>query len=67
MAFAVLTDKLAFETEDGFEVLGNWNRSLDEPDVDRAPLHPGGRLATAAMDRLLQRQLSRVGKLAGRA
>jgi hypothetical protein len=62
MAFAVLTDKLAFETEDGFEVVGNWNRDLDACDVDRAPQHPGGRAATAVMDRLLRRQLSRVGQ-----
>jgi hypothetical protein len=67
MAFAVLTDKLALEAEGGFEVLGNWNRDLDACEVDRAPQHPGGRAATAAMDRLLRRQLSRVGALAGHA
>lgn len=63
MAFAVLTDKLGYETDTGFEVVGNWNKDLAAPDVDRSPLHPGGRFAAAAMDRMLRGQLARLGAL----
>lgn len=67
MAFAVQTDKLGFETEEGFEVIGKWGRHIGKAAVDHAAPHPGGRLVTKLMDFVMRRKMSRVGRLAAPA
>ncbi|HAK59121.1 MAG TPA: acyl-protein synthetase [Nitrospiraceae bacterium] len=64
MAFGVQTDKLGFETGEGFEVIGKWGRHIGKAAVDHAAAHPGGRLVTKLMDFVMRRKMSRVGRLA---
>ena len=66
MAFAVQTDKLGFETEDGFEVAGKWNKSIGAADIDRSPRHPGGETVTKMMDFFMRRKFSKLGKICSR-
>jgi len=63
MAFSVQTDKLGFETEDGFEVIGRWNREIGSTEFDLSVSHPGGKAVTRAKNYLMNRQLSKVGKI----
>lgn len=63
MAVAVQTDKMGFETEDGFEVLGKWNQDLSNPNIERTPRHPGGRIVSHVMDSFLGWRFSRLGKI----
>ncbi|MCJ7616762.1 MAG: hypothetical protein MUO43_09530 [Desulfobacterales bacterium] len=66
MAFAVQTAGLGFETEDGFEVIGRWNKKIGEMGVDHSLGHRGGRVATKVIDYVMRRQLSKVGKIYAR-
>lgn len=63
MAFSVQTDKMGFETEDGFEVVGIWNKNIDAADIDHSPRHPGGKAVTKVMDFFMRRKLSKIGKI----
>ncbi len=66
MAFAVQTDKIGFETEDGFEVAGKWNKSIGTADIDRSPQHPGGGTVTKLMDFFMRRKFSKLGGICSR-
>ncbi len=61
MAFPVQTDKMGFETEGGFEVVGKWDKHIGAAGIDRSPQHPGGRAATKVMDFFMRRKLSKLG------
>jgi len=65
-AFAVQTDNLGFETEDGFEIIGKWNKDIGKIDIDHSVWHPGGRLATQMIDYVMRRKLSKVGRIYAR-
>lgn len=65
-AFAVQTDNLGFETEDGFEIIGKWNKNIGKIDIDHSVCHPGGRLATKMIDYMMRRKLSMVGRIYSR-
>jgi hypothetical protein len=63
MVFAVQTDNLGFETEDGFEIIGRWSKELGEIRTDGPARHPGGRVMTQLMDYLTRRRLSKIKKV----
>jgi len=63
MAFAVQTDKVGFETEDGFEVMGKWDKNIGKANIDYSAPHPGGRMVTQAMDYFMRRKLSNIRKI----
>jgi hypothetical protein len=66
MVFAVQTDNLGFETEEGFEIIGRWNKKFGEIRIGGPVGHPGGRVATELMDYLMRRRLSKIGKIYAR-
>jgi len=63
MVFAVQTDNIGFETEDGFEIIGRWNKELGEIKIGGPVGHPGGKVVTQMMDYLMRRRLSKIGKI----
>ena len=63
MAIAVQTGNMGYETEEGFEVLGKWNQDMNNPDIERQPRHPGGRIVSSVMDRFLAWKFSKIGRL----
>jgi hypothetical protein len=67
MVFAVQTDNLGCETDEGFEIIGRWNKKTGAVGVDpSASGHPGGKIATQLTNLLMRRQLSGVGKVYSR-
>jgi len=63
MVFAVQTDNLGYRTDEGFEIIGRWDKQLGAVGVDySAPAHPGGKIVTQLTDLLMRRSLSGVGK-----
>jgi hypothetical protein len=63
MVFAVQTDNLGYMTDEGFEIIGRWDKQLGAVGVDySAPAHPGGKIVTQLTDLLMRRRLSGVGK-----
>ncbi|MBU3981578.1 MAG: acyl-protein synthetase [Proteobacteria bacterium] len=66
VGFAVQTDNLGFETEDGFEVIGKWNKKTGNIDIDYSVCHPGGWLATKMIKYVMRRKLSKVGRIHSR-
>jgi hypothetical protein len=66
LGIAVQTDMLGFETADGFQIAGRWNRQLGEIEVDCAAGHPGGRVVTKVFGYLMRRKISKVGKIYSR-
>lgn len=65
MAAVVQTDKMGFETGDGFEIVGKLDKSDLNGGVDRQPSHPGGRLVSRVMERAMRRKMAGIGKIAG--
>lgn len=63
LAFAVQTDMLGFETEDGFRILGRWNRKVGDASIDHSTGHPGGKAVTQVLAYLMGRKMSKVGKI----
>ncbi len=63
MAFSVQTDNLGFETENGFEVIGKWDKNFGMADIDHSPPHPGGKAVTDIMDFFMRRKLSKLGEI----
>jgi hypothetical protein len=63
MAIAVQTGNLGYETEDGFEVIGKWNQDMKNPDIDRLPSHPGGKIVSSLMDAFMGWKFSKTGRL----
>jgi len=63
MAFAVQTANLGFETEDGFEIIGRWNKRMGEIGIDHSVGHPGGRVVTQMLAYLMRWRLSKIGKI----
>lgn len=63
LAIAVQTDKMGYETENGFEVVGKWNRDMENPDIERKPQHPGGWVVSRVMDTFLGWKFSRLGRI----
>ncbi len=63
MALAVQTANLGFETEDGFEIIGRWNKRIGEIGVDHSVGHPGGKVVTQILTYLMRRRISKIGKV----
>jgi hypothetical protein len=63
MAIVVQTDKMGYETENGFEVAGKWNYDMHNPSIERLPRHPGGKIVSSVMDTFLGWKFSRIGKI----
>ena len=63
MAIAVQTGTMGYETEDGFEVAGKWNRDMKNPDIELLPRHPGGKIVSSAMDAFLAWKFSKTGRI----
>ncbi len=63
MAIAVQTGNMGYETEDGFEVMGKWNQDINNPDIERLPRHPGGRVVSSVMDKFLAWKFSKIGRI----
>jgi anaerobic magnesium-protoporphyrin IX monomethyl ester cyclase len=59
-SFAVQTDNLGFETEEGFEIMGKWNKNIGTTDIDHSVPHPGGRVTTKIIDFMMRRKLSKI-------
>lgn len=66
LGFAVQTANLGFETEDGFDVMGIWNKKMGEIGIDRSVGHPGGKIVTQMLVYLMRRRLSKIGKIYSR-
>jgi len=63
MVFAVQTDNLGYRTDEGFEIIGRWDKQEGAVGVDpSARGHPGGKIVTQLTDLLMRRGLSSVGK-----
>ncbi len=63
MVFAVQTDNLGHLTDEGFEIIGRWDKQLGAVGIDYAARgHPGGKIVTQLTDLLMRRSLSGVGK-----
>jgi hypothetical protein len=63
MVFAVQTDNLGYRTDEGFEIIGRWDKQMGAVGVDySARGHPGGKIVTQLTDLLMRRGLSGVGK-----
>jgi hypothetical protein len=65
-AFAVQTANLGFETGDGFDTIGIWNKRLGETGIDRAVGHPGGKIITKILVHLMRRKLSKIKNIYSR-
>lgn len=65
MAAVVQTDKMGYETADGFEVVGKLDRSDPYGGVDMKPSHPGGKLVSRLMESAMRRKMAGIGKIAG--
>jgi len=63
MSFAVQTANLGLEIEDGFDIIGAWNKKMGEIEVDHSMGHPGGKIVTQMLVYLMRRRLSKVGKI----
>lgn len=59
-AFAVQTNNLGFETENGFEIIGKWNKNIGKTDIDHSVPHPGGKVTTKIIDFMMRRKLSKI-------
>jgi hypothetical protein len=63
MVFAVQTDNLGYRTDEGFEIIGRWDKQRGAVGVDPdARGHPGGKIVTQLTDLLMRRGLSSIGK-----
>jgi hypothetical protein len=63
MAVAVQTGNMGYETEDGFEVVGKWDRDMKNPGIEKLPRHPGGRIVSSLMDKFLGWKFSKTRKI----
>lgn len=63
MAIAVQTGIMGYETANGFEVVGKWNRDIKNPAIERLPRHPGGKAVSSVMDAFLDWKFSKIGKI----
>jgi len=66
MSFAVQTANLGFETEEGFDTVGLWNKRIGGTDVDHSVGHPGGKIITRMLVYLMRRRLSKIGEIYSR-
>jgi hypothetical protein len=62
MSVAVQTDKMGYESEGGFEVVGKWNQNVKSPEIERHPRHPGGRVISSLMDTFLHWKFSKINR-----
>ncbi len=65
MAAVVQTDKMGYETGDGFEIIGKLDRSDPQGGLDLQPSHPGGKLISRLMESAMRRKMAGIGKIAG--
>lgn len=65
MAAVVQTDKMGYETADGFEIIGKLDKADPNGGVDLKPSHPGGKLVSWLMETAMRRKMAGVGKIAG--
>ncbi len=63
MVVAVQTDNLGFETEDGFEIVGRWQKRPGKLDAEEIRGSHGGKLMNQMIDFLLKRNLKKLGRL----
>jgi len=64
MAAVVQTDKMGFESGDGFEIVGKLDKNDSGGGVDKQPSHPGGKLVSSLMERAMRRKMAGIGKFA---
>jgi len=67
MAAVVQTDKMGYETADGFEVTGKLNKTDPQGGIDMKPSHPGGRLVSRLMESAMRRKMAGVGNIAAKS
>lgn len=65
MAAVVQTDKMGYETGDGFEIIGKLDRSDPQGGFDLQPSHPGGKLISRLMESAMRRKMAGIGNIAG--
>jgi len=65
MAPVVQTDKMGYETGDGFEIIGKLDRNDPQGGMDLKPSHPGGKLVSRLMESAMRRKMAGVGNFAG--
>lgn len=65
MAAVVQTDKMGYETADGFEIIGKLDKADPHGGVDLKPSHPGGKLVSWLMETAMRRKMAGVGKISG--
>jgi hypothetical protein len=65
MAAVVQTDKMGYETGDGFEVIGKLDREDPQGGLDLQPAHPGGKLVSRLMETAMRRKMAGIGRIAG--
>src|SRR5512133_2054903 len=66
MAAVVQTDKMGFEVDGGFEVIGKLDKSDPLGRVDKQPSHPGGKLVSRLMETAMRRKMAGIGGIAGK-
>jgi hypothetical protein len=65
MASVVQTDKMGYETGEGFEIVGKLDKADPHGRVDMQPSHPGGKLVSRMMESAMRRKMAGIGKIAG--
>jgi len=63
MAAVVQTDKLGYETDAGFEVIGRLDPADPLGGVDKNPPHPGGKMISRLMESAMRRKMAGVGRI----
>jgi len=63
MVFAVQTDNLGFEMEDGFEIVGRWKKKAGKLEAEEIKGGHGGRIMTQLANFLLRKSLKRIGNI----
>lgn len=66
MVFAVQTDNIGFEVDDGFEILGRWKKSSAELQAEAIETAHGNKFMTQLVNFLLKRSLHKVGAVYGK-
>ncbi len=64
MAAVVQTDKIGYETGEGFEIVGKLDKVDPAGGVEQRPSHPGGKLVSRLMESAMRRKMAGIGKVA---
>lgn len=65
MATVVQTDKIGYETGEGFEITGKLDKEDPLGGVDKNPPHPGGKLVSRLMESAMRRKMAGIVAIAG--